>query len=345
MTPNKQAQRLFRALKNVGYSKKYINHMLPSWWSDELLNDPLANVELSLTLSRMFGLKLRDLLQDMPAVEFEMPKGAKYKRSKKIDPCDLDGATALVYSVAKMVAAATPTHITSIPNDPFQLRKDIISRLAKRVSLMSVVGFLWECGIPTIHLADMPGDLKKMDGLCLKIGSRPVVILGKQSRYQAWQLFIVAHELAHISLGHVEENEVLVDYSVGEESYLLADDDPEESEADRFALALLNGEYDIHYTSSNPANAAQLADAAIEFQSKRQVDAGHIILNYGHFNNAWAVAQAALARIDKENAPTKINTFLFEHIDLSLIPNSSAEFLLKISGMAPSPASIANVQL
>lgn len=335
MTPINQAKALYGALKRAGYSKAYVHRMLPEWWDDGLLNDSSARVELDLMLARMFGFKLDGLLKEVPEVSFVIPEGAKYKRSRKIDTQELGGATSLVHSIAKMVSTAVPVPITPLPENPFEIRSDILARQANRVSLMWLVGYLWERGIPTIHLKELPAGLKKMDGMCLKVDERPVIILCKQSSFQAWNLFIVAHELGHIAMNHIATNEVLVDYTVGENSYLMADEDPEEKSADNFALGLLNGEYDVRYTSTALANAAQLADAAMTYQGANQVDAGHVILNYGHYNRAWPIAQAALKLIDQGDAPGLINEFLFDHLDLHRLPKTSVEFLLKVSGFGP----------
>jgi len=158
-------------------------------------------------------------------------------------------------------------------------------------------------------------------------------VLCKRSTFEAWHLFIVAHELAHCALGHIEADEVLVDCAVGEDSYLLGEDDPEEVAADEMSIAILNGEPGVTYTSRKRANAAQLERAALDYQKANQVDAGHVILNYGHRNNAWPTAQAALARMDRGDAPHKINSFLLEHLDLRQLPLSSVEYLLKITDM------------
>jgi len=326
------AQIIYGALKKAGYTQAYVHRMLPDWWDDELLENASAKVELDLMLSRMFGLNLLSLLKEVPEIAFEIPENTKYKRSKKLDPQDLAGATSLVQSVAKMVSKAVPHPFKGFSKTPKEIRNEILHNYANRVSLMGLISFLWEMGIPTIHLSDLPDGLKKMDGMCLKVNGRPIIILCKTSSFQAWHLFIVAHELAHVALGHIETDEILVDYVVGEESYLLSDEDPEEIAADNFALELLNGDAGIHYTSQRPANHAQLIDAAIRYQRENQVDAGHVILNYGHYNSAWPIAQAALKKIDLGHAPSTINQFLFDHLDFASLPRTSIEFLLKAAG-------------
>lgn len=332
MPTSGSSDHLFEALREAGIPRSYVKRMLPDWWTDELLGDPNARLELDINLSRMFGLKLSNLLQDRPSITIDLPGGAKYKRSKRVGEGDLAQATAMVYSIAKMVAAATTTEVVDLPTDPAAVRQGILAMGPKWVSLMAVVQYLWAHGIPVIHVKEMPAGLKKMDGLALRVGSRPVIVLCKRTPFSAWHLFIVAHELAHCALGHIGENEVLVDCTVGEESYLLGEgEDPEEFAADTLAIETLNGG-PVRYTSSERANSAQLAKAAMDWQKAHQVDAGHVILNYGHWNDAWAVAQAALGLIDKQDAPARLNAFLFDHLDLGLLPEASAEYLLKVAG-------------
>ncbi len=324
---------LFQALHGAGLSRSHIRKMLPDWWTDELLDDQAARIELDISLSRMFGLKLSNLLQDRPLVTFELPGGAKYKRSRRIGEGELAQATSIIHSISKMVVACVSTDFVPLPTDPLVVRREVLAKHPKRVSLMAMIDYLWSHGIPTIHVSEMPDGLKKMDGLVLRIDDRPVVVLCKRSTYEAWHLFIVAHELAHCALGHVEGDEVLVDCTLGEESYLMGEADLEEVAADEFSIAALNGDHGVIYTSDVSANASQLANAALSYQRAHGVDAGHIILNYGHHNSAWAVAQAALRQIDKGYAPRKINQFLLDHLDLGWLPESSAEYLLKVTGM------------
>lgn len=333
MFPDRSHDLLFSALQDAGIPRSYVRRMLPDWWSDELIQDPNARVELDINLSRMFGLKLSNLLQDRPTITIDLPGGAKYKRSRRIGEGELGQATAIVHSLAKMIASAMTNEVLPIPENALDVRDEILGMGPKRVSLMAVIQYLWSKGIPTIHVTDLPVGLKKMDGLALKIDGRPVIVLCKRSTFEAWHLFIVAHELAHYALGHIEADEVLVDCTLGEESYFMGEDDQEEVAADRFAGIALNGG-PIQYTSTRPANAAQLVDAALRQQEETLVDAGHVILNYGHRNAAWPIAQTALKRLDKGDAPAKINQFLFDHLELRLIPEASSEFLLKIAGFS-----------
>jgi len=324
---------LFRALGRSGISRDYVRKMLPDWWTDELLDAPSARVELEINLSRMFGLNLSNLLADRPTVTFDLPDGTKFKRSHRIAEGDLAQATAIVNSTARMITACVGRKPVPIPADPLRIRAEILAGGAHWVSLMSVVQYLWLHGVPTIHLSELPAGLKKMDGMVLRVDDRPVVVLCKRTTQAAWLLFILAHELAHVALGHVGAGEVLVDCVIGEESYLLGEGDPEETAADSHAIALLNGDYGTRYTTNLPPRPAPLAKAALDYQSEHGVDAGHILLNYGFHKSAWPVAQAALRLIPQQGAPQRVNEFFFQNADFRGLPEPSVEYLLKISGM------------
>ena len=133
MPTTASAENLFLALQKAGISKAYVLKMLPDWWTDELLKDPKALVELDLNLSRMFGLKLSSLLQEKPCASFDVAGHAKYKRSKRVGEKELEGATAMVHSIAKMVAAAVPRPFSPLPNDPLTIRQEILEGPAKHV--------------------------------------------------------------------------------------------------------------------------------------------------------------------------------------------------------------------
>ena len=123
------------------------------------------------------------------------------------------------------------------------------------------------------------------------IDGRPVIVLCKRDRHTAWLLFILAHELGHIALSHIKDNEVLLDEDVKDLG------DQEEEEANAFAIELLAGDADrrYSYTGDTWLGAQQLAQLAAEVGARDCVDPGHIVLNYAHtMNGYWGVANAAL---------------------------------------------------
>ncbi len=190
----------------------------------------------------------------------------------------------------------------------------------------------WAGGVPVIYLAEFGPGIAKMDGMVVQTDSRPVIVLSKGSQLWAWQLFILAHEIGHIALGHVAPDEVLVDEELGAASYALADGDADEQAADRFAIELLNGRAEATYATSEPrVNGPELAAAAHAFGKSHQVDPGHIALNYAHGNNKWEVGQAAAKILQGTNPPASavINEAMWGSIDAEALPEDTVEFLRK----------------
>ncbi len=64
-------------------------------------------------------------------------------------------------------------------------------------------------------------------------------MLARDSEFPSYLAFYLAHELGHVSLGHLSANPVVVDF--GDHNLLSPGEDAEEIAADRFALEVLDG--------------------------------------------------------------------------------------------------------
>jgi hypothetical protein len=144
----------------------------------------------------------------------------------------------------------------------------------------------------------------------------------------------LAHEVAHVVLGHVAPGEILVDEELSEASYAL-DNDLDERAADRFAIELLNGRPNATYTpSENRANFRELADVAYEFGKANQIDPGHIVLNFANQSGKWDVGIAAAKVLQGENPPASvvISEAMWRCIDPEALPMDTIEFLGRVTG-------------
>ena len=159
---------------------------------------------------------------------------------------------------------------------------------------------------------------------------RPVIVLCKKSAFSAWLLFILAHELAHIVLGHIDDDGILIDESVEHNVK-----DAEETDANAFANELLRGNTESRFhTSGSWPNAVQLAGVARLIAKEERIDPGHVILNYAHTmgKNFWPVANAALKLLEpKRDALKTVRAKMAAHLDWSSLPEDSSEFLMRIS--------------
>lgn len=157
-----------------------------------------------------------------------------------------------------------------------------------------------------------------------------MVVLCKQDRSTAWLLFILAHELGHIVLGHIPDDGVLYDENIKTNVV-----DVEEEAANNFAIELLTGDQDCRFFPSGRwPNAAQLAQMAMDLGRPRQIDPGHIALEYAYTmgSDFWPVANAALSILEpRRNALGIIRQKMAEHLDWSSLPEDSSEFLMRVS--------------
>jgi hypothetical protein len=226
-----------------------------------------------------------------------------------------------------MVIAATQRSYVPISTDPRAVRDEILATGAKWISLRALGRYCWEHGIPIVHISDFPEGQTKVDGIAIDIDGRPVIILSRDSRKLAWQLFILGHEVGHLGARHLGTDAIIVDEDIEETS----DADPDEAVADRYALTLLGGDPDLRVSVEGSPSAAGLARAALERGRQLQIDPGHLVLKYAYNNNAWALANAALELMDPNSiAPQEINRWLFNEIDLGILPEESREFLAKM---------------
>lgn len=328
--------RIFGALESAGYPIPLQKRLLPEWVTKGVLENNAASAEVAAILAQRLGLRTSPLLSVNPHVESLRSFDVRYKRSIPSLSRNLTAATSVAVTIAEMIALSCDMPYLPFPSDALNLRNESLTRHGgKWIGLRNLLLFCWHHGVPVAHLTELGDGVSKMDGMVVFTHGRPVILLSKHTELWAWQLFILAHELAHCALGHVSPDEILVDEQLGELSYALADPDPEEQAADSFAIALLNGRHGATYTASDPTlNGLDLAKAALEYGEKNKVDPGHIVLNYGHHNKVWPVAMKALSHLGAKQvaASDLINDALWQHVQHDRLPTDNINFLKSLTG-------------
>ena len=159
---------------------------------------------------------------------------------------------------AQLVNIAVAEAPLAPPKSASQIRREILGHGESWVSFSNLIDYCWALGIPVIHLMTCP-TANRPDGLRPRIKGRPVIVLCRNSRSSAWLLFILAHELAHIALGHIDDDGMLIDENVKRNIQ-----DTEETEANRFAEEVLSGDAESGFrTSGSWPNAIQLAERQV----------------------------------------------------------------------------------
>lgn len=295
---NPQMKRLYSKLQTVGYNPKYIKSLLPDWWDDEIAETPAGLQQASLILGQTFGVRAETLWTESAEPALKLPQGICFKHRENIADDDLNVACAVARSLARIVLKVFPTKPRpDFYLDASELRKQLLID-KKWITFEDVLTHCLDLGIPVIHLHHLPQRVKKMEGLAFEQSGRPVIVL-TQNHPHGYALFDLAHELGHITLGHVTAEHSIVDQKIDAEA-----DDEDERAANRFALELLTGdpECKIVPTGRN-LNGDELATSAMHYGEKNKIDPLHIVLNYAYSKNHWGAANVAINKIAK-NAPT-----------------------------------------
>lgn len=334
-TPNRQIDMIFGSLESAGFPRSLQSMLLPEWVTPEVLSDAAASSELATILAKRLGLRASPLFAASPRVESLRRRDIKYKRSIPNLSRNLTAATSIAVSVAESIASATLVEFKSFVGSADALRTEVLASFPGNwLGLRNLLMACWSHGVPVVYLAELGKGVAKMDGMVVYTNSRPVIILSKVSSLWAWQLFILAHEVAHVALGHVAPDEILVDEKLSEDSYASKDIDLDERAADMFAIELLNGKPIATYTSSdNQVNFRELAESAFQFGKAHHIDPGHIVLNFANQSGNWKVGYAAAKVLQGENppAPMVINSAMWGGIDSEVLPPDTVEFLSRVT--------------
>jgi len=310
---NPQMKRLYSKLKTVGYNPKYINSLMPDWWDDEIAETPAGLQQASLILGQIFGVRAESLWTENAEVALNLPQGIRFKHRENIVADDLNVACAVARSLARIVLKVFPAKTRpDFYSDASELRKQLLIG-KKWITFEDVLMHCLDIGIPVIHLQHLPKKAKKMEGLAFEQSGRPVIVL-TQNHPHGYALFDLAHELGHITLGHVTSERYIVDQKIDAEA-----DDEDERAANRFAMELLSGDPECKIVPrGRNLNGDELATAAILYGEKNKIDPLHIVLNYGYSQKHWGAAHAAINQIAK-NAQTDqeiLRTALLQSLEL-----------------------------
>ncbi len=321
------------ALSRLGLKPKYLKDtVLPSWWEPSVAADRNGFLETVALIHRRTGLDLPSLMAGVP-----MWKGGgsvvKFKKSSRKSEDDVKTCQMLARQAAEVVASAMAT---PMPNQFPEVRelhailKD--QGVCPWVGLDDLAAWCWKNGIPVIHLHNLPVGCQKPDGLVVRTSSgRPVIVLCHASVRPAWQIFIIAHELGHIALGHVPEGGVLVDSGLEQST-----NETEEVEANRYAVELLTGQPDLGLTSSGQMNASALATSARRFGERNRINPGVAALNWGFTTGNWVVANGAVKILEgKQDALKVMRQAGAAGLEWSKVSSDVAEWLERMTGLRP----------
>lgn len=320
-TPMQQLERRFATL---GFPRAFIQDLAPEWWDESLESSAQSMMLFKMHFAKHLGLDFHSLMDDNAPITFAPVGAAHYRLTQSKCADDVQIAQSLAERLATTVATAMAQPYRAIPSDPDAVRQSILAT-HPWVNLEGLIDYLWQHGIPVIHLKHLPRKAKKFDGMVVDVAGRPVIVLSRGNEAPAWQLFILAHEVGHIGQGHVHSGKVFIDEKVN-----TSDSSAKETEATQYGLHLLTGHKEASI-GGHRRRAEQLAQAALRYANSNHIDPGHVILNYGHTMKSMSLAQAALKHLpDHYDAPQRITEVLHQHIDIGLLPHDSQTILDKL---------------
>ena len=329
-------QDLYGRLDAAGIDSRWVKSTaLPDWWEDTIAQNPAGYAEVLSLLADHLSLNLSDLQDPAKPLKCEPFLAMRNKVQQGACAEDLSWARCVCARATQISCAATVVSPSVIPTTATEVRQTICND-NDNVHLETLLEYCWGLGIPVSHVMIPPKGSKKLDGVAARMGDRYAIVLAKNSPYNSWLLFILAHELGHIALRHIKENGLFVD-----ENDCASDTETEEKAANDFAVELLTGKSDTIYETENALTAAKLANASRKMGAETQVDSGVIALNYvRHLDmkhkdkNYWGLATAALKILEPDvNAMLTIRNAMQRHLDLERLPDENRDFLLRITGI------------
>ena len=325
-------RRLYEKISKAGFSRSFIRKVLPSWWDDSLADTPSGKQYASLHLARVFSLSPESLKDGSESASFNLGGNHRFKHRVNLGEEDLNVATAVAYSAARIVAENF-----SIPFNPnaelnWQAVRDKLLSDKKWVDLASLIGFCHSLGIPVVYIKNFPTGAAKMAGLALSVSGRPVIVL-TQAKTHGFMLFDLAHELGHIALGHLNDlnGGVHVDRKIDAQST-----NNLEVAANKYSFGLIGVKETLRIAPTRGyLTGEKLARAALVYGTQHCIEPTHVALNYGHNLGHWGVAVNAVKSIcvGQPTDQSLARQLMMDAIDHENINDDDLELLTTLCGV------------
>jgi Zn-dependent peptidase ImmA (M78 family) len=315
---------LYKRLHQIGFDQNFVrSHVLPDWWDDSLGSIPSNRAIAEATISRVLAVPVTQLRD--PAAKLTLPPVSEFrlKRNKGTKAEDLLPAVHVAFQSARAILdVATDVPVFCGQMTAAEVRAKILRNRAF-VDLHGLIDFAWSSGIVVIHLAALPKGSKKFSGIAAFCTSRPAIILATSRDSAPWIAFHLAHEVAHLMLGHVTpDSGPLIDSDIE-----TVDNSEQEVAADEFACEILTALRKPSAGAVYGLTAEKLARRATHFAVAQHIDPGMFVLVYGRSAARMPVAQNALKLLGLDRGGHRIlNEALRRHLP-SEIPETTERLL------------------
>ncbi|MEX0654150.1 MAG: ImmA/IrrE family metallo-endopeptidase [Phycisphaeraceae bacterium] len=333
MPYNKHMQDIYKRLKNRGFDASFLRHaVLPDWWEDDLAANPANRALAEATIAKQLGFRVAELRDQGAELSFPALMNFRLRRNGNADAAELRTAALIAQRFARTLCR----QCQELPNFPGRLAaNDVRRELLKQrpvVDLQALVDFAWSIGVLVAHIHPdrMPKSIRRFQGLAMFCDRRPMILLGHGTDSPPRLAFHLAHELGHLLLGHVTPSDPPLIDSVLEQ----VDDEPQERDADAFALTILTGLPNPQIAKPQyELSGKKLAAIALSAGPQAGADPGIVALVYGRTNDRWPVAQNALKALGQDHgAHETIARALGDRLHEQEMPESTERFVTALAG-------------
>ena len=269
---------------------------------------------------------------DSETPKFIWDDSAKFKNFRSDSKDTQSAISAFGTALGRMLIKGCPDFIPFANISAADLRSSILASRSF-VDITSLLGFLWGVGIPVIHLRVHPLAAKNMCAMTVRAGDRYAILLARDANYPAATTFHLAHEIAHIALGHLTENGSLID--MDDPTERVEEEDQEEVSADCYALEILTGYSNLIVENIGEGNGAQQLAAEVRRQGKASsIEPGTLALCYGYTTKNWATANKAMKFIYEKPSPvwSPINKIALSQINWENMSDESMSYIRAVMG-------------
>jgi transcriptional regulator with XRE-family HTH domain len=193
-----------------------------------LIAGEVSRAQFAAALHRGFGWSSEELQGDkLATLKLAVPVFFKARGAEPQDSPLLP----LAHTISAISASVCEGPVGEVPEDPAELRSRIIPGGEGEITLDTLLTWVWATGILVTPMTGAGG----FSAAVWSVEQRPVIVLKEQRDMIAYWIFDLAHELAHIALGHLRRGGVVELTSPRTPNT----SDPQERAATAYALDLL----------------------------------------------------------------------------------------------------------
>lgn len=309
---------LLTQLTALKYRQKFLETAVPSWWTPEAEASPNGLEHLKLLLAQYLGLDMAVLLRD-GEIKPIAPSGMSFKRSSDLQHVKPPDPNLAYFSRVVKSLAGTIEPSLPIPTVASELHSEILGKTdAQCVTLAAILEYCWSHHIAVVHVDNFPVEKKGLDALVYRVKDRYVIIVARaiDPGAAARASFIIAHELGHIALGHVQENTGIIDDPSEDERHRR-----DEAAADAFAAEILSGGRYKRSWRGGSKRADTLAERAQTHGKQWKIDPGVLLWRCAYEEGLWSNATAAMRYLKPLPVSTHqfINDVAWKFIDTARV--------------------------